>query len=347
MSDEYQLRKDIDKLINDVYDLDSGMLKLATLEDLQKLVDLVNESSNLSEITTLETNVSNLDGEVDALEEVTSALSDTVLQILSPVSHKVSTYDTTNLSTCDVEFHRQLNVVTCIYHLSTVTFSNKADHTVTNDIPSEYIPKQTVYQDICTYGGQKLDGLLSINSDGVMKIRMGTANTSMNVYGSFNYIIGAEYILFENAEEVSIDSPYSSGDHSTEYDELDLILPTRCELSFDYKGIGGSRFNLCNNSGITTNPQYSLFFECGTNGMLNYGYRTTSTSSTATELTNDGNYHHYKIVRDDTTITYYIDDVVVGTVEDIDWIDNYQYTLCFSYWRKGIMSVKNVVLKEK
>ena len=105
-------------------------------------------------------------------------------------SYTLTNWETTNFSTCDVTFYKQLDMVTCIYHLNTVTFSNKSDHTVTaSEIPSAYRPSSTFYQDICTYGGQKLDGLITVGTDGSMKIRMGTANTSMNVYGSFTYIV--------------------------------------------------------------------------------------------------------------------------------------------------------------
>lgn len=109
----------------------------------------------------------------------------------SKSSYTLSHWETTNFSTCDVTFYKQLNMVTCIYHINTVSFANRNDHTVTaSEIPSAYRPSNIFYQDICTYGGQKLDGLITVGTDGSMKIRMGTANTSMNVYGSFTYIVG-------------------------------------------------------------------------------------------------------------------------------------------------------------
>ena len=95
-----------------------------------------------------------------------------------------------NFSTCDVTFYKQLNMVTCVYHINTVEFANRLDHTITSSgVPSAYRPLNTFYQDVCTYGGQKLDGLITVDTDGSMKIRMGTANTSMNIYGSFTYIV--------------------------------------------------------------------------------------------------------------------------------------------------------------
>jgi len=105
-------------------------------------------------------------------------------------SYTLANYDTTNLSTCDVTFYRQLNMVTVMYHINTVQFSNTTDHTVTaNEIPTEYRPSDTFYQDIVSYTGAIRHGLLSIGTDGSMKIRMGTSNTSMNVYGSLTYIV--------------------------------------------------------------------------------------------------------------------------------------------------------------
>ena len=95
-----------------------------------------------------------------------------------------------NFNSCSVQFYKQLNMVTCIYHINTVLYNNTSDHTVTSTgVPSAYRPSSIFYQDVCTYGGQKLDGLLTVGTDGSMKIRMGTANTSMNIYGSFTYIV--------------------------------------------------------------------------------------------------------------------------------------------------------------
>lgn len=150
---------------------------------LSQLFAKISHTHTIANITNLQTT---LNGKANSSHtHTTSQITD-----IAKSSYTLTNWETTNFSTCDVTFHKQLNMVTCIYHINTVTFANKNDHTVTaSEIPSAYRPSSIFYQDICTYGGQKLDGLLTVGTDGSMKIRMGTANTSMNVYGSFTYIV--------------------------------------------------------------------------------------------------------------------------------------------------------------
>lgn len=104
-------------------------------------------------------------------------------------SYTVEGWETTNLTTCNVTFYRQLEMVTCIYHIGTVTFSNTVDHTIVsaNNIPTTFRPLQTFYQDVVNYSSTIRNGLITVDTDGSMKIRMGSANTSLNIYGSFTY----------------------------------------------------------------------------------------------------------------------------------------------------------------
>ena len=101
-------------------------------------------------------------------------------------------YDATNLTTCEVSFYRQLNIVNCIYHLATVSFSDSTvDHTIVTAgrIPSAFRPANDFLQDIGSYTGTVNHGLLRVNSDGSMKIRSGTNNTSIECYGRLTYIV--------------------------------------------------------------------------------------------------------------------------------------------------------------
>ena len=69
MSDEYQLRKDIDRLIRDVYDLSSGALRLTTTDEFDKLVDRLDSDNSLDMLeANLSTFSESLDGYVDSLE---------------------------------------------------------------------------------------------------------------------------------------------------------------------------------------------------------------------------------------------------------------------------------------
>lgn len=76
MSDEYQLRKDIDRLISDVYNLESGALQLTTLEEFNELSELVKDTSSL---TILETSLENFEEDLskynDELESFSRQLS--------------------------------------------------------------------------------------------------------------------------------------------------------------------------------------------------------------------------------------------------------------------------------
>ena len=102
-----------------------------------------------------------------------------------------------------ITFYRQWNIVVCIYLITTVQFSNTLDHTVieANKIPSAFRPTYTTSEtsnvnyidhDIISFSGSVRHGLIRIGDDGSMKIRMGASNTSMNVYGSFTYIVEDE-----------------------------------------------------------------------------------------------------------------------------------------------------------
>lgn len=72
MSDEYQLRKDIDRLINDVYDLESGALQLTSINDFNELSELVKDTSSL---TNLETSLDNFSNDLDNYNEELESFS--------------------------------------------------------------------------------------------------------------------------------------------------------------------------------------------------------------------------------------------------------------------------------
>ena len=91
-----------------------------------------------------------------------------------------------------ITFYRQLNTVVCIYAFVTKTFTNTADHTIisTDKIPVDFRPTENdIYRNIISYMGTVRHGLLRVNTNGSMQVRMGTANTYMNVYGSIEYIV--------------------------------------------------------------------------------------------------------------------------------------------------------------
>lgn len=115
----------------------------------------------------------------------------TPIDILSSWEAQDYQFNRTNILQGSVKFYRQFNIVTCIYQLTTKEFTNTSDQIVlpVNTIPTTYRPSDTFYQDIGDYYGTVKHGLLSVKSTGDMYIRMGTSDTSMNVYGKLTYVI--------------------------------------------------------------------------------------------------------------------------------------------------------------
>ena len=128
-------------------------------------------------------------------------------------------------------------------------------------------------------------------------------------------------------------------------EDYNLTLPAKFELTFDLKSsIQGARFIMCKHDDTATNRQYGVTIATDSNKFY-YGTRTTSTSETATSVSNDGNYHQFKITRNGDTLTYYIDGTSVGT-KTASWLDSYTYTFYFVTWATGTMSIRNLTLTE-
>lgn len=117
-----------------------------------------------------------------------------------------------------VKFYKQLNFVVCEFLLVTVDFANTIDHNIIHSgkIPSAFRPATTFKQDVTDYCGLVRHALLTITSEGGMKLAMGTANTHMRIYGSIMYpakvIDSSEEIYFfilSAPSEVQKNSPYT------------------------------------------------------------------------------------------------------------------------------------------
>ena len=207
-------------------------------------------------------------------------------------------------------------------------------------IYEEYTPELTVTTEpsiIGPWDSTIITATLKDSTDGSRVV-----GETVNIYGPEDMDMNYYTYLPERSET----SSYNSGDHSSACgSNINLTLPAKFELSFDFKStIDGCRFNLCKNGSVTTNPQYSIYVGVG-NSKYEYGVRTTSTNSTATNVSLDTDYHTVKITRDGDTLTYYIDGTLVGT-KTASWIDSYSYTFYWSYWKSGTMSVKNIMIKE-
>ena len=147
----------------------------------------------------------------------------------------------------------------------------------------------------------------------------------------------------------------SSTNGSTIYDNnLSQSLPSKCEISFDLysdssSDTGEHRFFLLPksqyNSG-TTQPTNAIYVDAY-NTKMNIGKRESSTVGLYTNLAyGSGSYRNFKIIKDGTELTFYIDDNLIGR-STISWIDNYSnYCLSMMRWNtRGTSMMKNVKFK--
>ena len=147
----------------------------------------------------------------------------------------------------------------------------------------------------------------------------------------------------------------SSTNGSTIYDNnLIQSLPSKCEISFDLysdssSDTGEHRFFLLPksqyNSG-TTQPTNAIYVDA-LKTKMNIGKRESSTVGLYTNLAyGSGSYRNFKIIKDGTDLTFYIDDNLIGT-SIISWIGNHSdYCLSMMRWTtRGTSKMKNVKFK--
>ena len=160
---------------------------------------------------------------------------------------------------------------------------------------------------------------------------------------SVNFIEKVEH-LYEHTDEVS--QVYNSGQNVTVLSPSisRTDLGTSWTLSFDMKADCESRVFIGDSaSAIPTNPQYSIFMGRDISNVISYGYRTTTTTVSASSVASTS-YHSCKIVFNNGTITYYVDDTQVGT-KTVSFYGNYDnYVVGLVAWGTGTLYAKNIVL---
>ena len=160
---------------------------------------------------------------------------------------------------------------------------------------------------------------------------------------SVNFIEKVEH-LYEHTDEVS--QVYNSGQNVTVLSPSisRTDLGTSWTLSFDMKTDCESRVFIGDSaSAIPTNPQYSIFMGRDISNVISYGYRTTTTTVSASSVASTS-YHSCKIVFNNGTITYYVDDTQVGT-KTVSFYGNYDnYVVGLVAWGTGTLYAKNIVL---
>ena len=190
----------------------------------------------------------------------------------------------------------------------------------------------------------------------------GVATVSYNSQGVGDVTITAEcmnlvqtYSLedcnYYNTAEVT----QSSTNGSTIYDNnLSQSLPSKCEISFDLysdnsKDNGEHRFFLLPKSQYssgTTQPTNAIYVDA-LKTKMNIGKRESSTVGLYINLPyGSGSYRNFKIIKDGTDLTFYIDDNLIGT-STISWIGNHSdYCLSMMRWStSGTSKIKNVKFK--
>ena len=147
----------------------------------------------------------------------------------------------------------------------------------------------------------------------------------------------------------------SSTNGSTIYDNsLSQSLPSKCEISFDLysdsrSDSGEHRFFLLPKSQYssgTTQPTNAIYVDA-LKTKMNIGKRESSTVGLYTNLAyGSGSYRNFKIIKDGTDLTFYIDDNLIGT-SIISWIGNHSdYCLSMMRWTtSGTSKIKNVKFK--
>ena len=156
---------------------------------------------------------------------------------------------------------------------------------------------------------------------------------------------------YYNTAEVT----HSSTNGSTIYDNnLSQSLPSKCEISFDLysdnsKDNGEHRFFLLPKSQYssgTTQPTNAIYVDA-LKTKMNIGKRESSTVGLYINLPyGSGSYRNFKIIKDGTDLTFYIDDNLIGT-STISWIGNHSdYCLSMMRWStSGTSKIKNVKFK--
>ena len=72
---------------------------------------------------------------------------------------------------------------------------------------------------------------------------------------------------------------------------------------------------------------------------------STSTSNNVNGNSVDTSYHNYKIVRDGSDVKYYLDDILLTTLNPPFLSDVHSWTLYATTWASVTYSVKNIKLK--
>lgn len=190
----------------------------------------------------------------------------------------------------------------------------------------------------------------------------GVAEYTYNSQGVGDVTITAECMNLQETYSIQDCSYYnttevtrSSTNGSTIYDNnLIQSLPSKCEISFDLysdssSDTGEHRFFILPksqyNSG-TTQPTNAIYVDAYKTKM-NIGKRESSTVGLYTNLAyGSGSYRNFKIIKDGTDLTFYIDDNLIGT-SIISWIGNYSdYCLSMMRWTtSGTSKMKNVKFK--
>ena len=208
------------------------------------------------------------------------------------------------------------------------------------------------------YNGSTSIGTATTNSSGIATKSYSSTGAGDVTFKATCESIDSSTITVEdcnyyNTTEVS----RTTTNGSTIYDNnLSQSLPSKCEISFDIHSnnstdSGEHRFFLLPKtqySSGTTQPSYGIYVDA-LKTKMNLGKRENgSTVGLYPSLAySSGSYRSFKILKDGTSLTFYIDGDMIGT-STISWIGNYSdYCLSMIRWStSGTSKIRNVKFKK-
>lgn len=142
------------------------------------------------------------------------------------------------------------------------------------------------------------------------------------------------------------DTTYSIGweDLSVDLSTIDFVL--EWDMTATSKGV---QFNLGAKDEWSTSPvkgNYRAYIGSTGGGAMSYGIRDTSTNGNSTGTFPLNTSVHCKIVKTGHTLSYYIDDTLLGTKTE-NWFGNYtDWSFYLVQWNTGTTTIQNINLRK-
>ncbi|MBE6508261.1 MAG: hypothetical protein E7Z77_02480 [Methanobrevibacter sp.] len=163
-----------------------------------------------------------------------------------------------------------------------------------------------------------------------------TFKAKVSTFLSETYV---EDCIFFDATETS-KSTGSSAVYGNVYNNLNIpSLPDNFVWEMDMKTSSNSgsenRFFLTATANSGEQPPYALWVQIASSGASKGGSRRNGTYNSSGSVTVSANtYAHFKVERNGSTVTYYVNDTNVGSLTE-DWIGNYSsWWFSYTFWKR-------------